>query len=400
MDGRELVKEKDRSRHSHHAVDAAVCAAVDWNAFTALAAYYERYDTTRGGPGFEHPWTDFGSEMHTLRDGALIYHVDKASIGRRSSFKREIKLKNGKVIKRDVGRATGDTVRGSLHEDTFYGRIKRKDEETGDYDVVTVIRKSLLGVTQFPFTEEDKANVVDPEIKALLADKDLDAIKKNGGLEMRTKNSDGFTMQKMKKVRVLIKGRVKNPVGIKAHRDQLPGLEHKHHLWVTGGVNPVGAVYADERGRPYGYVFSQLELAQYAKGAERTTRAAITQLIPRTHPEHPEWLIKELGTQPFILHAGQKVVMYQSGPEEIDRHDLYDMNRRTYVIDEIQIKGNSFRLLMSNVLDARKPDEIPKETESVWDPENPLRRLRFVLSKLKAQFDGIDIDLSPMPPKT
>lgn len=105
-----------------------------------------------------------------------------------------------------------------------------------------------------------------------------------------------------------------------------------------------------------------------------------------------------LDNRPFIVHAGQKVVMYKSGPEEIERNDHEDMNRRTYVIDELQIKGNSFRLLMTNVLDARKPEDIPKETESVWDPNSPLRRLRFVLSKLKAQFDGMDIDLSPLPP--
>lgn len=396
--GESFVREKDRSKHSHHAVDAAVCAAVDHTAFNALAAYYEVHDSTDPTASFAHPWETFGSEMHALRDGALIYHVDKASIGRRSSFKREIKLKNGRVIKWDVGRATGGTVRGSLHEDTYYGRVKRKNAETKEYELQTVIRKSLLGVTQFPFLEEDKANVVDPEIKALLAEADLEAIKVNGGLDMKTKNGDGFTMQKMKKVRVMIKGRVKNPVGIKAHRDRLPGFEHKHQLWVTGGGNPIAAVYADERGRPYGYVFSQLELAQFAKDAKRTTRASLAQLIPKTHPAHPEWPVMLLDNRPFIVHAGQKVVMYKSGPEEIERNDHEDMNRRTYVIDELQIKGNSFRLLMTNVLDARKPEDIPKETESVWDPNSPLRRLRFVLSKLKAQFDGMDIDLSPLPP--
>lgn len=393
--GESFVKEKDRSKHSHHAVDAAVCAAVDWKAFDALVAHYEKHDTTNVAGSFDHPWDSFGPEMHALGDSALIFHVDKASIGRRSSFKREIKLKNGKVIKRDIGRATGDTVRGSLHEDTFYGRIIHKDSGP---EPVTVIRKSLLGVTQFPFTDADKANVVDPEIKALLADKDLEEIKKNGGLDMKIKNGDGFTMQKMKKVRVLIKGRVKNPVAIKAHRDQIPGLEHKHNLWVTGGGNPIAAVYADERSRPYGYVFSNLELAQYARGVKRSTRASVTQLVPKTHPEHPEWPLLLRGNKPFILHAGQKVVMYKTAPEEIDRNDYEDMNRRTYVIDELQIKGNSFRVLMTNVLDARKPEDIPKETESVWDPENPMRRLRFVLSKLKAHFDGIDIELSPLPP--
>ncbi|MBK7286499.1 MAG: hypothetical protein IPI95_04980 [Flavobacteriales bacterium] len=392
--GESFVKEKDRSKHSHHAVDAAVCAAVDRSVFDALAQYYEVHDSTDPTASFDHPWTSFGTDMHKLRDGALIYHVDKASIGRRSTFNTKMKLKDGtwKEVK-----ATGDTVRGSLHEDTFYGRIKHKKVETKSYELQTVIRKSLLGVTQFPFTEADKANVVDPAIKALLADKDLDEIKKNGGFDMNTKNGDAFTIQKMKKVRVMIQSRVKNPVGIKAHRDQLPGFEHKHQLWVTGGGNPIAAVYADERGRPYGYVFSQLELAQYAKTAQCHTRASLPQLIPHTHPEHPEWQVIKLSGRPFIVHTGQKVVMYKSGPEEIMRDDAEDMNRRTYVIDELQVNGNNIRMLMTNVLDARDPKLIPKETESIWNPANPLKRLRFALSKLKCQFDGIDIDLSPLP---
>ena len=171
----------------------------------------------------------------------------------------------------------------------------------------------------------------------------------------------------------------------------------RDRLWVTGGGNPIAAVYADERGRPYGYVFSQLELAQYAKTAQCHTRASLPQLIPHTHPEHPEWQVIKLSGRPFIVHTGQKVVMYKSGPEEIMRDDAEDMNRRTYVIDELQVNGNNIRMLMTNVLDARDPKLIPKETESIWNPANPLKRLRFALSKLKCQFDGIDIDLSPLP---
>lgn len=390
--GESFVKEKDRSKHSHHAVDAAVCAAVDLTTFNALAHHYEVYDTTNVAGSFDHPWDTFGTDMHKLRDGALIYHVDKASIGRRSSYERKVKLKNGKVVR---VKATGDSVRGSLHEDTFYGRIKRKIHGTEDYETVTVIRKSLLGVTQFPFTEADKANVVDKEIKTLLADKDLEKIKAEGGLEMKVKNRNGFTLQKIKKVRVFIVGRVKNPVAIKAHRDQLPGFEHKHQLWVTGGTNPIMAVYADKKGKPQGYVFSLLELMQSAKHTDKWTRASLAKVIPKTHPENSEWPLMRLdGDKPLILHIGQKVVMYKEHPDEIREHDAQDMNRRTYVIRELQ---DGPRLLMHNVLDARPIDKIPKEVESTWNPDEPRKKLRYRLSKLKAKFDGIDIDLSPLP---
>lgn len=394
--GESFVKEKDRSKHSHHAVDAAVCAAVDWNVFNALAAYYEIHDSKDATTELPAPWKNFGQAMSELRDGALIHHVDQASIGRRSIFRRKVKLKDGSTME---VLATGDAVRGSLHNDTFYGRIKRKINGTDEYETVTVIRKSLLGVTQFPFKETDKANVVDPKIKAMLADKSIEKIKEAGGLEVTGKNGSKFLM---KKVRVFER-RIQNPVAIKMHRDTIrisarhtsrDPLEHKQHLWVTGGENPVMAVYADAKGRLNGYVFGLLEVARYMQG--RMGRDALASSIPRVHP-HPKrvgyTLVMRQG-KPFILHAGQKLVLYKHSPEEVDQNNLVEMNKRTYVIRELIEDG---RIRMHNVLDSREDAVIKQETLTEWDPERSLTQLRISVSKLNALCDGIDIELSPLP---
>ncbi|HQV76529.1 MAG: hypothetical protein IPH60_10860 [Flavobacteriales bacterium] len=397
--GESFVKEKDRSKHSHHALDAAVCAAVDWNAFTALAHHYEVHDEKDVAGSFDHPWDNFGTDMHKLRDGALIHHVDKASIGRSSNFKKKVKLKDGTT--REVY-ATGDSVRGSLHNDTYYGRIKRQIKGTEDFETVTVIRKSLLGTTQFPFKEADKANVVDKKIKELLADKNLEKIKAEGGLEMKTKNGDSFTVQKLKKVRVLEK-RIKNPVAIKMHRDTIrtssrhkahEPLEHKQHLWVTGGENPVMAIYADAKGRINGYVFGLLELTRYMQG--RSGRNALAGSIPRVHPDPKRvgYTLAERKGKPFLLHAGQKLVLYKQSPEEVDRSNPTEMNKRTYVIRELIEDG---RIRMHNVLDAREDAVIKEQTLTEWDPERSVIQLRISVSKLNALCDGIDIELSPLP---
>lgn len=401
--GESFVREKDRSKHSHHAVDAAVCAAVDWNAFNALAAYYEIHDSTDPTASFDPPWDSFGRDLRELRDGALIHHVDKSSIGRRSKYKKKVKLKDGST--KEVF-ATGDAVRGSLHNDTFYGRIKCKIKGTDDYETVTVIRKSLLGVTQFPFKEADKANVVDKKTKALLADKNLDKIKEEGGLsvEVANKTTGAITIQKMKKVRVFER-RIKNPVAIKMHRDIIrtsprhkshDPLEHKQHLWVTGGENPIMAVYADTKGRRKGYVFSLFELTQALREDGKWTKDALASVIPRTYPDpkYSKHTLVELNGKPLILHSGQKVVLFRHDPEEIQTNDHRDMNGRTYLIREFIEDG---RIRMHNVLDSRKNEEITARTLTEWDPQDTLVQLRITISNLKAQFDGIDIDLGPLP---
>ena len=388
--GESFVQAKDRSMHTHHAVDAAVCAAVDREAFDALAHHYEEHDEKDVTASFDHPWDSFGTDMRALRESALVYHVRKPSIGRTSVYQKKVKLKDGRVV---VVKATGDTVRGTLHGATYYGRIKQKKVGTDEYEVKTVIRKTLDHSSFYPFKEADKAKVVDKRIKQLLEHADLEKIKEAGGLVVKVKCGDGFTIQKIKKVRVL-EPSVKNPMAIKEHRDHTPNAEHKNQLWVAGGEIPIMAVYENAKGQPKGHVFGLHELTLYLKRSGKRGRATLASAIPNIHPKKSGLKLVTINGKSLILEVGQKVVLYKEDPEEIRQQDTADMNRRTYVIKQLETDG---RVRMQNILDARPQEVIEEERESVWNPENPGMKLRFRLSKLKAQFDGIDIILDPLP---
>lgn len=384
--GESFVHEKDRSKHTHHAVDAAVCAAVDRAAFDALAHHYEEQDEKNVAGSFDHPWESFGTDMRKLRDAALVYHVHKPSIGRTSAYQRKVKLKDGRIV---AVKATGDAVRGSLHGATYYGRIARKKAGTDEYELKTVIRKSLDHSSFFPFKEADKAKVVDKRMKELLEHADLEKVKADGGLEIKVKCGDGFIVQKIKKVRVF-EPSVKNPKALKTHRDTLPGLEHKHHLWVTGGENPILAMYVNDKGRFAHSVFSLFMLAQYMKG--KSGRSSLLSALPRIHPERPGYALAMRNGKPFVLHVGQLVVLYKDAEEEVDMNNIEEMNRRTYVLRKVE---DDPRVNLVNVLDARPDKEI--EEASQWDVNDPFKRLRFSPHGMKALFDGIDITLAPIP---
>jgi len=384
--GESFVHEKDRSKHTHHAVDAAVCAAVDRTAFNALAHHYEEHDEKNIAGSFDHPWDSFGTDMRNLRDAALVYHVRKPSIGRTSVYVRKVKLKDGKTV---VVKATGDTVRGTLHGATYYGRVKRKKAGTDEYEVKTVIRKTLDHSSFYPFKEADKAKVVDKRIKELLENADLEKVKADGGLEVRVKNGNGSVIQKIKKVRVF-EPSVKNPKALKAHRDALPGAEHKHHLWVTGGENPLLAMYENSKGRGAHRIFSLFELAEYMKS--QRGRSKILDAIPTEHPERTGFRLAMRNGKPFVLHVGQLVVLYKNDPEEVIVQNSAELNRRTYVLRKVE---DDPRVNLVNVLDSRPDKEIEESSE--WDINAPFKWLRFSPHGMKAMFDGIDIDLSPIP---
>jgi CRISPR-associated endonuclease Csn1 len=374
--GESLVHAKDRSLHTHHAVDAAVCAAVDRVVFDALAHHYEEHDEKGVAASFDPPWKGFGADMASLRQSALVYHVHKPVIGRTSIYQRTVRLKNGEVVQ---VKAQGDTVRGSLHKDTYYGKIKLKKAGTEDYEEHVVLRKPIVGMSK-----ADMAKVVDPALRQALLDADPDTIEKHRGLPWKGKHKGVPVTRVVKHARVFDRS-VKNPVALKAHRDKLDGTDHKHHLWVKNDETPVMAIYENAKGKSTHYVFSLLELTLAQKGKQG--RDLLMQAIPAKHPDPKRegYTLKYRNGKPMVLQAGQLVRLFKDGPEEIDHNDQVDLNRRTYVLRKVEADG---RVNLLNVLEARPDDQIDETNQ--WKPEQPLQWLRFSVHGLKAEIDGID----------
>lgn len=378
--GESFVHAKDRSKHTHHAVDAAVCAAVDRTEFNALAHYYEEHDEKDVTASFDHPWKTFGTDMRDLRDAALVYHVRKPSIGRTSIYERKVKLKDGRIV---LVKAQGDSVRGSLHKDTYYGKIKLKKEGTDEYVEHVVLRKPIVGMSKAVM-----ANVVDPKLRAALLEADPVAIENDRGLKWKGKYKGEDVVRIVKHARVFDKS-VKNPVPLKTHRDQVPNFEHKHQLWVKNEENPVMALYVNAKGKTAHHVFSLLELTRALDGARG--RQYLDNAIPNEHPVREGYTLQQRNGKPVILHVGQLMRLYKEGPEEINLHDQKDLNNRTYVLRKVEVDG---RVNLINVLDARPDDQI--EETNKWDIEQPMKWLRFSVHGLKAELDGIDVIIEPL----
>jgi len=190
---------KDRSDHTHHAKDALVIAALSRERFQKICAELKT-DDERKNPKFNvaPPFPDFAQTVFNITQGILVKHVTRHNGLKQTYYKKPRRLsgltkgKDGNPVTRKP--AAGNTVRGQLHEETFYGKIKRP----GHAEPVCVIRKALASCS-----EKDVAAIVDDVIRKCVQDK----LAQLGGDFKKAIVQDVFAMASgvpIRKVRVFV----------------------------------------------------------------------------------------------------------------------------------------------------------------------------------------------------
>ncbi len=150
---------KDRSNHTHHAVDAIVAACITRKQYQLLAEAYHCLEKKHQHISIKEPWTHFTEDMKELKNEILVSHYAPNHLLKQT--KKNLKVRGKDVVQQ------GQTARGSLHKDTFYGAIKRqeKNKKTGEMVEVTkyVVRKPVSDLTT-----KDIDNIVDGRIQEIL----------------------------------------------------------------------------------------------------------------------------------------------------------------------------------------------------------------------------------------
>lgn len=163
---------KDRTDHTHHAKDAMVIAALTPARFTAICTALK----DDGGASYRRPcdvcpppYAGFAEKVQRACGEILVKHVLRQTTLRQSSKRNVLAhahhLKgdpNGPLVSKVLSR--GDTVRGPLHKDTFYGCIC--DPASGT--LKKVVRKPLVGPLKNAEAILDK--IVDPTIRAYVTE--------------------------------------------------------------------------------------------------------------------------------------------------------------------------------------------------------------------------------------
>ena len=160
---------KDRAEHTHHAKDAMVIAALTPGRFNAICTALKddgAMSAVRPCDVCKPPYEGFADKVRKATDEILVKHVLRQTTLRQSSKRNALarahaqKDDPSKTVKYVLSR--GDTVRGQLHKDTFYGCI---ETPTGDGKAF-VVRKPLAGPVASVEAMVDK--IVDAAIREIV----------------------------------------------------------------------------------------------------------------------------------------------------------------------------------------------------------------------------------------
>ncbi len=357
-------EKKSRDNHCHHAIDAITIACIGKREYDMLAHYYHDYDLYEEGKGskphFPKPWTTFTQDVKNIKDSLLVSHYTADNMGKRTK-KRE--RKDGKLTGKII---TGDTVRASLHKDTFLGRINWKGERK--YVVRTLLDK----------LDVDK---VDDIVDDAVRQKVQDAIKASGSLQAAVKT--GIWMNKDKgikinKVRVFT--RYTDPTEIRCHRDK-SRFKYKQPYYVVNDSNYAMGIYVgkDKKGKEdcNFVLLNGLEAIKIYK-----EKKSFAGLFPEVREDN-KYSLK------WVLKVGMMVLLYDKEPEEIYKLDNAGLSKHLYKVIILEKDG---RIRFVHHQQAEVKTEFFRSKDFSYG--NPCARIRY--KQLKALVEGYDFTMNEL----
>lgn len=400
-------EKKDRSKHSHHAKDATVLTLIPIASKREeiLKAYFEsletkkRFETLKPYPAFSTRY------IFDIDDAVLINSVNNIQF---LSKAKKLVRKRGKVQFIEGTNiekvATGDSIRGQLHEDKFYAAI-RPAKLTSDGKLIRdengkiVQNDSLKFALRVPFEYKRDTKPETPgfrtfeEIDLQIVDEGLKKqiklqIEKAGGIKEAFEqgiymlDKKGNRINKIRHIRVW--KRVSDPLKIKKHT-YLSSKEYKQHYYAVNGTNSYFSLYEDKEKTKKDFDFRNLmEVAQSLaiddiKSEKDLFAPFITIQKGKTE--------KQLDLK-YILKPGARVIFLKDNEAKNEMSEKEIFNR-FYVYTNFEKDG---RLNFRYHLEARnKIEEVYKDSEIDWQQPKPT--LRFGYAKYNFLVEGYDFEV-------
>lgn len=433
--GNKHYKAKDRSKHTHHTIDAITIACMTKDKYDVLAHAWtleDEQNKTEAKKIIEQakPWKTYKEDLQKIEEEILVSHYTPDNVKKQSKkivrvrgkkqyvaeIERDVNGKaipkkdsNGKVIykldkdgKRIPRLQQGDTVRGSLHQDSIYGAIKNP---LNTEEIRYVIRKDLESIKA-----SDVDNIVDEvvkeKVKEAIASKVLllssNAQQKNKLLGEVWMNKEKYIP--INKVR-LYANSVKNPLDIKYHSSLSKSKhEHKQKVYGQNDENYAMAIYELDGKREFELV-NNFNLAKLIKQEQ-----GIYPLYKEKDIKGKKILIpiEKRNNKEVILKRGQQVVFYDKEVENPkDVSEIIDFKGRIYIIEGLSIqrlvrpsgKVDEYGVIMLRYFkEARKSDDIKKDNfkpDGVFKlgENKPTRKMNH--NQITAFVEGVDFIVLP-----
>ena len=433
--GKKYFEIKDRSKHTHHTIDAITIACMTKDKYDVLASAWTLEDKEQAGNARKllaesKPWKTFTEDLVKIEEEILVSHYTPDNVkkqskkiirvrGKKQYVAKIEKDKNGKtILKKDANGKLiyqldekgkkiprlqqGDTIRGSLHQDSVYGAIKNP---LNTEELRYVIRKDLESIKV-----TDIENIVDEAVKEKVR-----MAKENGILiipsnaQQKNKLNGTVWMNEEKgvpinKVRIYANS-VKNPLEIKEHSIiSKSRQEHKQKVYAQNDENYCMVIYDDGKNKDFELInnfnlaqLQKLEHGDYPLYKEKISKGKTIQ-VP----------IVKRNNRDLVLKRGQQVICYDKSVENPkDINEITDFSGRIYIIEGLSIqrivrpsgKVDEYGVIMMRYFkEARKSDEIKKDNfkpDGIFKlgDNKPTRKMNH--NQFNAFIEGIDFKLLP-----
>ena len=303
-------EKKARVDHIHHAVDACVIAALDPKAFTEICTQLGKNEkTTRWNAVVPPPYEDFARRINAATESVLVRHLplnrQVRPIGKRRqrvplSVKKQLKLEKKAPAKAQKTLV----VRGSLHNDTLYGKIKIAGEET------VVLRKTISALGND--LKKNVANVVDKAVREALEQQI--ATYEAQGIAVKDLPNQRYHLPSgipIKKIRVKI-SKPKNPDALRAQ-----------------AFAPDKPVYGS------GSDALCLEIVQNDKGVSVPIYRTLLQEVKETRSDEEKRAVS------FKIYPMQLALTYEKSPDELKMLSGRELSKRLYVVRKVTDDGRT-----------------------------------------------------------
>ena len=367
-------EKKSRDNHIHHCIDAIVIACISPGEYNETARYYQQYEEYERGrankPQFKKPWPTFTEDIKALGKELLVVHDTPDNMPKQS--RKKIKTPKGIIYQQ------GDTARGSLHSDTYYGAIEK------DGEIRYVVRRALSSLEKMTEVDNIVDETVKERVKAAIAEKGFkEAV--SGTIYMNEEK--GIVI---KKVRCFAND-VKKPINIRHQRD-MSRKEYKQQYHVKNEGNYMLAIYEDvvkgKVRRDYELVKTIEAADYYRRSTDKSERLSLV----------PERSLKGFPLK-WNLKIGQHVILYETSPDEIVISDKADVSKRLYVITGLSYLpvGTGYgSIVMRHHQEARMAKDVKSKNGAFKIGESYRGSIVMLHTQFNALVEGLDFEINAL----
>ncbi len=394
--------EKDRGKHTHHTIDAITIACMTKDKYDVLANAWTHEDKGQLGEARKlladsKPWKTFKEDLKKIEEEILVSHYTPDNVKKQSKkivrirgkkqFRDENLLdkrgntipifgkslneveirskvegkdyfkiqknneslyyeylfdKSGNIIYKKIPIfKQGDTIRGSLHQDSIYGAIKNP---LNTEEIRYVIRKDLESIKASD-VESIVDEMVKEKIKVAIANKVL-LISSNAQQKNKLDGTVWMNEEKaipINKVR-LFANSVKNPLHIKTHSDLSKSRHmHKQKVYGQNAENYCMAIYEgiDKKAKQIrsSLLINMFDAGNYFKFSNDNKK---------NYPIAPEKDDNRLPLK-YILTKGKMVLIYDKSPNELFDMSSNKLLERLFQITQIDVEKSAEIKLLHHI---------------------------------------------------